>query len=146
MSKDLKVVPLTKELFNQFLDSYTFSVGEDYHEALQGYFDRSLYSYVFLDHGAPIGCFGLFVMWPGVGECWFLSSPEINRYPITLVKAFKTLTDQVIQKGFHRVQILVHNKPYLHKWAKALGFHFEGILAKYGIDKKDNAIYAKYGS
>jgi hypothetical protein len=143
MSDGIKVEKLTQELFDQFVSLYHFRANEVNPEILQGYFSRSIYSYILLVDNAPSGAFGIVPLWQGVCECWFMSSPALDRYPLFLVKNFRKLTDELLKNGMHRVQILVHNTRSLNRWAQSLGFTYEGVLRRYGIDKKDNAIYSK---
>lgn len=142
MSK-IRIERLTQESFNDFLSLWHFEANAITPEVVQGYFSRSLFSYIFLEDSKPVGAFGLVVLWAGVGECWFMSSPDLERHPLFLIKTFRRLTDEVLNRGLHRVQIMVHDTPALNKWATTLGFTKEGVLRKYGIDLKDNAVYSK---
>jgi hypothetical protein len=143
MSNPITVEKLTLEKFNEFISLWHFSANALTPEVVQGYFSRSLFSYIFLEDNVPVGAFGLVPLWNGVGECWFMSTTALERYPIFLIKTFRKLTDMVLQNGLHRVQIMVHDTPALNKWATTLGFTKEGVLRKYGIDQKDNAVYSK---
>ena len=143
MNSSVKIERLTQESFDDFLSKWYFSANALNPEIVQGYFSRSLFSYIFLEGSEPIGAFGLVVLWPGVGECWLMSTEKLERRPIFMIKTFKRLTDEVLKNGLHRVQILVHDTEPLNKWARTLGFHKEGVLRKYGINQEDSAIYSK---
>lgn len=143
MSKEIKVERLSQELFNQFQSLYYSSVNEDNTRHNQGLFDMSTYSYIFLVDSKPIACFGLVILWHGVGECWMMGSPDIGNHTHQLIKTLRSLTDELLSCGLTRVQIYINNTHRLNKWAKLLGFTFEGVLRKHAITGEDNAIYAK---
>jgi hypothetical protein len=144
MSSPLKVERLTQELFDQFQSLYYFISNEDTPGYNQGLLDMSTYSYVFLVNNVPIACFGLFTLWKGVGECWLMGSPELHKYSLSVIKVLRDLTNQLLSVGMQRIQIYVNNTDQLNKWARLLGFTFEGILHNHSIDGRDNAIYAKW--
>jgi hypothetical protein len=143
MSKPIKVERLTQELFNEFLSLWYFEAYALNPEIVQGYFSKSTFSYIFLEDNKPIGAFGLVVLWNGVGEGWFMSSTDLVRYPLFIIKTFRRLTDEVLKRGLHRIQILVHDTPERNKWAKTLGFTKEGVLRKYDINQQDSVMYSK---
>lgn len=144
MSSQIRVERLTQELFDQFQSLYCFSANIEMPEYNQGLFDMSTYSYIFLVNNTPIACFGLVTLWHGVGECWMMGSPELNKYALGVIKTLRALTDKLLDTGMKRVQIYVNNTPQLNKWAKLLGFTYEGLLHNHSIDGRDNAIYAKW--
>lgn len=75
-----------------------------------------------------------------LGEGWAYFSPKINKVPLTLVKEIKKFLQG--QKHMRRIQctVDVHNYKAI-KFAKALGFKFEGILRSYGPEGHDHAMF-----
>jgi hypothetical protein len=144
MSNQLQSVRLTQELFDQFQSLYHFSVNEVNPEFNQGLFDMSTYSYIFLVDSKPIAAFGVIMLWQGVGECWMMGSPELSKHAFAVIKKLRSLTDQLITAGLHRVQIYVADTTNLNKWAQLLGFTFEGRLHRHSADGSDNMLYAKW--
>jgi hypothetical protein len=142
MSK-LTITPLTPDLWVEFTSLWHFSVNAIDPSIVQGYYSKSLWSYILLEGTTPIGAIGIYEIWTGVVECWLMSTERLSEYPVFMVKNFRRLTDALLTRGIHRVQMLVHNTPELNRWATLLGFTKEGVLHKYGADRKDNVIYAK---
>jgi len=139
----LSIERMTPELWDKFNSLWHFSVNEVDPSIPQGYYSKSIYSYIVLEGTEPIGAFGLFTIWNGVGEAWLMSSPRLNKFPVFLVKNFRQLSDEVLRRGLHRIQILVHNTKTLARWAETLGFEYEGFLRKYTADGQDILIYSK---
>lgn len=145
MSK-LSVIKLDKESFGGFAYRHGFSENENDLERYQAYFIESSFSYGILSPtGQMIGAFGIVVVWNGVGECWFMSTPSMNRFPKWQIKTFKSLTDGLLERGvLHRVQMNVDNdKPSHHRWARLMGFQFEGVLRQHSTEATDHASYSK---
>lgn len=87
----------------------------------------------------PVAVFGLMFHWKGVGEAWSLFTKQSRRYPIAMTKGAIAFFD-ICQILFvlHRVQITVKcNDKRAVKWAKALSFVEEGVMAKYSADQED---------
>lgn len=143
MSSHLQTLKLTQELFDQFQCLWHFSVNEDNPNYNQGLYDMSLFSYIFLVDSKPIAVFGLVPLWNGVGECWMLGSPDLSNHKLSLIKILRKFTDHLLTSGLHRVQIYVNDTTAGHKWAKILGFTYEGTLRKHSIEGNDNSIYSK---
>lgn len=82
---------------------------------------------------------GYIPQWPGVYECWFLSSYLIERYPISTIRQsrYHIDSDAVTLKA-HRLQMSVDaSDPIALRYAKGLGFTNEGVMRAYGPDKRD---------
>lgn len=82
----------------------------------------------------------------GVGELWTIRGKLVENFKFEFFKAIKHLVDDYATNylQFHRLEMCVYkddNK--LNKWARTLGFEFEGVMKKYGYDKKDYNLYAK---
>lgn len=78
---------------------------------------------------------GLSFISEGVWEAWLIPCKEIKKYAKDTVRSMKNFTDWLFDyHSAHRIQIAVED--YNCKWAKAIGFQFEGIVKKYhkGVD------------
>jgi len=70
---------------------------------------------------------------------------EIHKYPVSFVRFFKKLLiDKILEHKLHRVQMDVPaDYPEAHALAVSLGFSPEGVMRKYGHNKKDFVLYAR---
>jgi hypothetical protein len=96
-------------------------------------------------NGQIVGCGGIDLMWPGVGEVWMLLSYEVDRYPVRAYEVIrdglgKLIDDNNLQrcqgwcrKGFAKAHTLFRH----------LGFKPEGYAKKYTPDGVDCILYAK---
>lgn len=78
---------------------------------------------------------GLSFISQGVWEAWLIPSKEIKKHAKDTVRSMKDFTDWLFDyQNTHRIQIAVED--FNCKWAKAIGFQFEGIVKKYhkGVD------------
>lgn len=86
-----------------------------------------------------LGIGGVGQIHTGVGTAWLLVSKEFLKYP----KALLTLSRQIIAEAFdglnlHRLQIDVDPKYKENiRFAKRLGFKFEGTMLQYGTRGED---------
>lgn len=87
-----------------------------------------------------IAFMGVCVITKGVGDVFSVTSPHVQYCPVEFHKATLGLIDKYQKKlELHRVQMTV-DADYKEglRWAEALGFKKEGLLVKYGPDKKDH--------
>lgn len=89
--------------------------------------------------GGVAAVFGMVVRWPGVADCWAVVGDHARGRGIFVTKAARALMHQFAQElKLHRVGVIVRadNKEY-GRWAKALGFEFEGIEEAAASDGTD---------
>tara|TARA_R100000234_G_scaffold27548_1_gene15873 strand:+ start:2652 stop:3092 length:441 start_codon:yes stop_codon:yes gene_type:complete len=92
-----------------------------------------------------IACAGIYEIWDGVGEAWFLGSQKMNQHPIKISRAIKkNLTRIMKEKNFHRIQahVRIDYKKAI-KFAEFVGMKNEGEMQKYTPDKVNVLRYAK---
>ncbi len=94
--------------------------------------------------GVIVGCGGIDLMWPGVGEVWLMLSYEVDKYPIR--------SYEVIQQGL--AELIEHNDlkrtqcwcregfAAAHTLLRHLNFKVEGKAQAYAPDGKDCYLYA----
>lgn len=143
MSSSVTIKKMDQEGFDEFQSLYHFCANEDDPGHNQGLFSISSFTYFLLVDNKPIAAFGAIILWKGVAECWLMGSPHIGTYRLSVIKALKSLTNQMLTAGLHRIQIYVKDTPMMKKWAELLGFTFEGVLRKHALDGSDNLIYSK---
>lgn len=102
---------------------------------------RTIFTFTY--KGAPIACAGMVLLWPGVAEAWTTLSDWAKHHPIWLVKTLRReLKVQMINMELRRAQMHVEDTPELCRWARAMGFQYEGTLRKYTPDGKTLHVYA----
>jgi hypothetical protein len=94
-------------------------------------------------NGVPVACGGILPLWKGVGEAWIVSSPLVEKYPITFAKVvWKKLKLLIEIMDLERVQTMVDcNHKVSQEWVKRMGFKKEGKMSKY-IGGRDFYRYA----
>ena len=95
--------------------------------------------------GGPICMFGCIPLWEGVAECWLVTDISLPDHARAFHRVTKTILDIFMADlQLVRLQITVHshNFPAI-KWAKVLYFKEEGLLEKFGPDKKDFYMMAR---
>ena len=97
----------------------------------------------FLD-GKLVGCAGVCLFWPGVGEAWVAFAPEV----LNLRKEAYHYVGDYLQRimdehNLRRVQATANTQWTLAiKYLENLGFKREGILRKYDPFGNDHYMYA----
>jgi hypothetical protein len=89
----------------------------------------------FIKDGKTVFICGMSFISQGVWEAWLIPCKDIKKYAFETVKSVRNFTDWLFEVyEAHRIQIAVED--FNCKWAKAIGFHFEGIVKKYhkGVD------------
>lgn len=90
-----------------------------------------------------VGCAGVMVLWPGVGEGWFRGSPLIYEHKEKVIEASVAGFKMIKDNGFHRIQaVVLKGWGAANRYVKTLGFEFEGEMRMYGPDKRDFLRYA----
>lgn len=143
---DLRVIDFKPEHFGQFIlrgyDRSPIEVFPDLKiraEQLNG-----SPAYTGLVNGEIIGCAGVQIQWPGVGEAWMMVSTLIEKYPLFVHRSVKkALIEIQEQYQLQRIQTTVlADFETAHKWVERLGFQCEGIMRKFGPDGSDHYRYA----
>jgi len=88
----------------------------------------------------------LFLLAEGTAEVILIPSKKFKDYKLGVFKILHSAMDGWVQKEFqlHRLQMSISTAwGGGIKWARLLGFKFEGIMRGYGTDKQDHALFAK---
>jgi RimJ/RimL family protein N-acetyltransferase len=93
--------------------------------------------------GTIVGCGGVRVLWPKVGEVWMMLSPNVNGYPIKTWAVIKEGFEKIVQENdFNRLQGWCRKGfAKAHAVFKHLGFEPEGIARNYTPDGIDCVLY-----
>jgi len=102
-------------------------------------------AYSVFDGDKLVVCGGVMFLRSGFGEAWFLSTPLIKKYTRQVLKLSLYYLDMIIDKyDLYRVQATPRiNWPSGYKFVERLGFKREGIMRKYGLNKKDCYMYGR---
>ena len=107
---------------------------------------RNRSGFALRDNNGHLGMlFGYVMQHAGVAHVWAITTPNLDIHPIAYTRVVRRALDNGMKvAGIHRVEINVRNSFEAgHRWAKALGFAFEGIMKQYGSDKDDYALYGR---
>lgn len=145
MNNQIKVERITLSQFKDFTSLYTFCVFRDNPSIHQAYFyGNNVVLGALGPEGNVIAAFGIIEKYPGVGELWLLSTDDMNKNPIWMLKNFRNLISEHLGKHYHRLEAIVDaNQKMLCKFTDKLGLQFEGIMRKHSITKVDHALYSK---
>ena len=96
--------------------------------------------------GQPIGAGGIVMQRPGVADAWTLLSPVLKSFPVFLHREVKRQLAVVIKRySLRRIQCTIETTDDPHtacKWAKSLGFQYEGTMRSYTHDGKDVYLFS----
>lgn len=97
-------------------------------------------------HGEkPVAIFGAFLFVPGVLHLWGLISDDVKEKPLAFHGLVRDLLHYYEKKnGARRLQMDV-KADFIEgqKWARALGFQYEGTMKRYGANGEDFHLYAR---
>jgi len=93
--------------------------------------------------GRLVGCGGLVIPWPGMAEAWILLVKDIQKLCVNPAVVRRKLKGLIRKYGLRRVQApLRADFDAGIKYAKYLGFEYEGCHRKYHRDGTDAYMYA----
>lgn len=88
-----------------------------------------------------IGCAGVIPLWQGRSHAWAILAHDAGKHFISMHKGVSRFLDN---HPANRVETTV--APAFgpaHRWMRALGFHWEGLMQKYNPDGSDMDLYAR---
>ncbi len=94
--------------------------------------------------GVIVGCGGIRKMWEGVGECWLILSPDVDKYATSAYICIRDGFEKLMKENdFIRLQAWGRmDFPKAHTLFRHLGFKAEGTARKYTPDGVDCIIYS----
>ncbi len=95
--------------------------------------------------GAIVGCGGIRKLWDGVGECWLILSPDVDKYAVSAYVCIRDGFKELMKEhNFRRLQAYGRmDFPKAHALFKHLNFKVEGRARKYTPDGCDCILYAR---
>lgn len=95
------------------------------------------------DEGEIVASCGVAILWAGTGEAWFLGCRDIRKY-IRLPRVCREGLAVVRHRhGLKRIQAPINpHRAEALRFARYMGFKFEGRLSKYGPKSADKDMYA----
>lgn len=102
-------------------------------------------SFTGLINGKIVACGGVYPVWEGVGEAWFLGSNLVHKHRVPVLKALKQHLDgMMLVHQLHRVQgHILEDWPGARRWIKFLGMQEEGLLRKFSPDGSNYINFSK---
>lgn len=95
--------------------------------------------------GQPIGCAGVVIPWPGVGQCWMVLSEAIDAHALWMYRQVRHILDGVVMAmGLHRLEaVSTMEEPRNMRWLEGLGFTAEqgGVARKLLPDQRSMKRY-----
>lgn len=95
--------------------------------------------------GKIVASGGIYPMWNGVGEAWFIGSNSILNHPILITKTIKKYLKNLMDlNNFHRVQAFVREDwKEAKRWIEVVGMKQEGTAEKFCAHGINYNLYAK---
>ena len=103
------------------------------------------HAFSLLTNGHLIASGGIYPIWPGFGEAWFLSSDMVVKHKRPVIVQLKKHIDALSKEHeYHRIQATAREDFTVgQRFLEFLGFEREGLLRNYGPDKSDHYMYAR---
>ena len=103
-------------------------------------------SWSLLDNGHLIFSCGIYPIWDGVGEAWFLPSEKTRQHKISTVKILLDRIDYVAERfNLQRVQATADCEiPRDKKFLELLDFKVEARMKRYGPTRHDFYLMARF--
>ena len=101
-------------------------------------------SYTLSYLGKPVGCFGVRIYWPHVGEAWVILSKDVKDYGAANPYGKRCFERLIDEYNLHRVGAFVRtDRPEFVRYAEYMGFEREGTCRKFMPDGTDCYMYAR---
>ena len=96
------------------------------------------------DDGSVLVITGFVVLWPGVAEGWGFFSDGAFKRPKEILGHYRRWIQAVMETWeLWRLQVMACCSLYgADRWAKAMGFQFEGCMRKWGAAGEDYSRFA----
>lgn len=95
-------------------------------------------------HGEPVGCFGIRIYWPHVGEAWVILTKDIEKYCGAHIQGKRIFEQMIEEFDLHRVGAFLRtDRPEFVRYAEYMGFEREGECRKFFPDGTNCYMYAR---
>tara|TARA_E500000305_G_scaffold1214_1_gene1183 strand:+ start:6940 stop:7368 length:429 start_codon:yes stop_codon:yes gene_type:complete len=97
------------------------------------------------DNGHLIFSSGVYPLWDGVGEAWFLPALTLTKNKLSAIKIIRKKLEELSNEfGFRRIQATCDAEIERDiRFAKFFGFQSEGRLRRYGLEGQDYIMMAR---
>lgn len=137
----LNIVPFKKEHIEQIETRYHFP------DAAKVAFtsDNSMVAYTGMMDNKIFALGGVYQLWQGVAEAFFVMSSHAYDKPLTAAKYSRAMLDYIQEENnYNRLQASVNcNDDEAVRFIGWLGFENEGLMRKFGLDGTDYYRYAR---
>tara|TARA_Y100000310_G_scaffold74344_1_gene70458 strand:- start:218 stop:667 length:450 start_codon:yes stop_codon:yes gene_type:complete len=106
---------------------------------------RAGHAFSLLTKGHLIAAGGIFPIWDGFGEAWFIPSNLIKAHKRQVIEQLREHVERLSREdGYRRLQATARTDFAVgQRFLEFLGFEREGRLRKYGPDGADHYLYAR---
>ena len=103
-------------------------------------------AFTIIDQGKVALSFGVFPIWPGLGEGWMVPSNHIDGRAIALIKGARIVFNKIgTAMQLRRLQFMVRSSHLqATRFAEALYFDKEATLKAYGPEGDDYYVYVRF--
>ena len=108
--------------------------------------EESGYAFAGLWHGQPFACAGIVPQWKGRAIAWSVISKDVSRYNMLwMTRQVLGFFDEVESRlELRRIEItVIEDFMAGHRWAKMLGFKWEGAMECYDPEGNTHIMYAR---
>jgi hypothetical protein len=97
----------------------------------------------YLDTGEPVAVVGGYVIHPGVGHAFLLSTSKLPEITTSFARTQRRLWPAIMENmNLHRLETTVlADRHDAHRWLEFLGAERESVRAAYGINGEDFLVY-----
>ena len=137
----LNIVPFKKEHIEEIETKYHFPDSSK----MAFTSETAMVAYTGLMNNGIFAIGGVYQLWQGVAEAFFIMSAKAYDKPFTAAKYSRAMLDHIQEENqFNRLQASVNcNDEEAVRFINWLGFENEGIMKKYGLDGSDYYRYAR---
>lgn len=144
----LEMVATTKEHIEGFTPKIELGVlGLEWKDDLYNKIESETVDCISLMDDKEVICFAgiVYSYRPGVAEAWVLEGMKMKNYAKSLVESLRGMIYFASQNlGIHRMEMAVSTKwKEGAKWARILGFQYEGICRAYDRRMEDHFMFAR---
>lgn len=103
------------------------------------------HSFSLLTNGHLVASGGVYPIWEGMGEAWFIGSELVKPHRRRVVMQLREHIDELTtDNNYKRVQATARTDfKVAQRFLEFLGFEREGLMRRYGPDGADHYLYAR---
>jgi len=96
-----------------------------------------------IHQGAPVACWGLIPMWPGVGMAYAFGTDAWDRVLLPMTKHVKRfMLPLLLDSGYHRIECRsLASRQDTKRWLRLFGAREEAVMRSSGVRGEDFKLY-----